>query len=350
MAVRPLDGLRPRQPPELFPLVQHARRGVAGPRRRRRPAAARGARRPGPADAAGSTRRAAWPPSSPATGSTSAASRNTTPSTASGSRPSRTTARRRCSRSRSVSSSTSCSANGSVLDFLYGDHTFVNPLARHYGMPEPAAGQWTPGATNARTIRARRPAADGGLPDEERPGLRTSPVKRGYWVVRRCSASTSRAPPPDVPESADRRNQARRPDPARTLAASRGSRLRRLPRALRLVRPGLRRLWPVGERRDRGPGGPRRSKPRATFPDGSEGAGLDGLRAYLRARRQSRFRRQPLPQAPGLCPGPHPAAVRRAADRRDAQASSRPRLPVRHLVEAIVTSPQFLTKRATPEL
>ena len=25
----------------------------------------------------------------------------------------------------------------SVLDFLYGNHTFVNPiLARHYGMPE----------------------------------------------------------------------------------------------------------------------------------------------------------------------------------------------------------------------
>src|SRR5204863_257898 len=31
--------------------------------------------------------------------------------------------------------------NASVLDFLYGDYTFVNaPLARHYGMPEPADG------------------------------------------------------------------------------------------------------------------------------------------------------------------------------------------------------------------
>ena len=45
-------GLRPGQPPELLPLVEHARRGAAGPRRRGRPAPARGARRRGPADAA----------------------------------------------------------------------------------------------------------------------------------------------------------------------------------------------------------------------------------------------------------------------------------------------------------
>src|SRR6185312_15399282 len=33
--------------------------------------------------------------------------------------------------------------NGSVLDFLYGNYTFVNPvLARHYGMPPPADGTW----------------------------------------------------------------------------------------------------------------------------------------------------------------------------------------------------------------
>ena len=31
--------------------------------------------------------------------------------------------------------------NGSVLDFLYGNYTFVNPvLARHYGMPAAAGG------------------------------------------------------------------------------------------------------------------------------------------------------------------------------------------------------------------
>ena len=45
-------GLRPGQPAELLPLVEHARRRAAGPRRRRRPAPARGAGGRGPAHAA----------------------------------------------------------------------------------------------------------------------------------------------------------------------------------------------------------------------------------------------------------------------------------------------------------
>src|SRR4029453_17572765 len=32
------------------------------------------------------------------------------------------------------------------------------------------------------------------------PGLRTSPVKRGYWVVRRLLGETIPPPPPSVPE------------------------------------------------------------------------------------------------------------------------------------------------------
>ena len=45
--------------------------------------------------------------------------------------------------------------NGSVLDFLYGDYTFVNPvLARHYGMPEPAAADDGSASTMRRSTRA----------------------------------------------------------------------------------------------------------------------------------------------------------------------------------------------------
>ena len=32
------------------------------------------------------------------------------------------------------------------------------------------------------------------------PGLRTSPVKRGYWVVRRLLGERIPPPPPNVPE------------------------------------------------------------------------------------------------------------------------------------------------------
>ena len=67
--------------------------------------------------------------------------------------------------------------NSSVLDFLYGNYTFVNGvLARHYGMPEP------PGETWARVDEAQKYARGGLLPmsvflTKNAPGLRTSPVR-----------------------------------------------------------------------------------------------------------------------------------------------------------------------------
>ena len=90
----------------------------------------------------------------------------------------------------------------SVLDLLYGNYTFVNPvLAKHYGMPELAGepGQWV------RVDDAGRYGRGGLLPmavflTQNAPGLRTSPVKRGYWVVRRVLGETIPPPPPVVPE------------------------------------------------------------------------------------------------------------------------------------------------------
>ena len=100
-------GLRPGQPPELFPLGEHARRGAALARRGGRPAPARGAGGPGPADAPRRPRARPGRRSSAATGSTSAGSRSTTASTAAGSPRSTTSCGGRCSRSRSGSSWTS---------------------------------------------------------------------------------------------------------------------------------------------------------------------------------------------------------------------------------------------------
>ncbi len=90
----------------------------------------------------------------------------------------------------------------SVLDLLYANHTFVNPvLAKHYGMPEVAgdADQWI------RVDDARQYGRGGLLPmavflTQNAPGLRTSPVKRGYWVVRRVLGETIPPPPATVPE------------------------------------------------------------------------------------------------------------------------------------------------------
>ncbi len=90
----------------------------------------------------------------------------------------------------------------SILDLLYGNYTFVNPaLAKHYGMPavKGDANTWV------RVDDAGRYGRGGLLPmavflTQNSPGLRTSPVKRGHWVVSRVLGEVIPAPPPNVPE------------------------------------------------------------------------------------------------------------------------------------------------------
>src|SRR5579864_96025 len=89
----------------------------------------------------------------------------------------------------------------SVLDMLYGRYTFVNPvLAKHYGMPEVKGDS----DTWVRVEDADKYGRGGLLPmavflTQNSPGLRTSPVKRGFWVVHRVLGETIPPPPATVP-------------------------------------------------------------------------------------------------------------------------------------------------------
>ena len=84
---------------------------------------------------------------------------------------------------------------------LYGKYTFVNAaLARHYGMTDvkTAGSEWV------RVENADHYGRGGLLPmavflTKNSPGLRTSPVKRGYWVVRRVLGENIPPPPATVP-------------------------------------------------------------------------------------------------------------------------------------------------------
>ena len=218
-----------------------------------------------------------------------------------------------------------------VREFLDGKHTFVNAaLARHYGMPAPEAeaGRWV------RVDDAGRYGRGGLLPmavflTKNSPGLRTSPVKRGYWVVRRLLGENIPAPPAERPRTARRRGQARRADPARDAGPPpRRQELRRLPRAVRRDRPGVRGL----RARRRGPRtGPRRPARRhpGDVPRRRRGDGPRGPARLSRTHAARGVRRQPLPQAAGLRAWAELDPLGRRDGRRHARAAERRRRPLR---------------------
>lgn len=104
----------------------------------------------------------------------------------------------------------------SILELLDANYTFLNErLASHYGIAD-TAGNWmgqpasTPGGEPIRGPEFRRVALQGG----SRGGLltqasvltvtsnptRTSPVKRGRWVLEQILGAPPPPPPPNVPE------------------------------------------------------------------------------------------------------------------------------------------------------
>ncbi|MEZ6109657.1 MAG: DUF1592 domain-containing protein [Pirellulaceae bacterium] len=104
----------------------------------------------------------------------------------------------------------------SILELLHSDFTYLNePLARHYGLTDAFR------AAGGSVGRGRSRRNGGGdefvrvsLPDASRGGLltqasvltvtsnptRTSPVKRGRWVLEQLLGSPPPPPPPNVPE------------------------------------------------------------------------------------------------------------------------------------------------------
>jgi hypothetical protein len=235
----------------------------------------------------------------------------------------------------------------SLLDLLEGDYTFVNPvLAKHYAMPLSNVGsdRWL------RVDDAHRFGRGGLLAmsvflTANSPGLRTSPVKRGHWVVRKLLGERIPPPPPEVPELPKDESKSGDATLRQLLAQHRQSKscagCHRRFDSIGLVFEGY---GPIGERRDRDLGG-RPVDASATFPDGSEGTGLDGLRAYLSAKRQDDFidnlARKLLVYALGR--GLLPSDETTIKEMRTRLADSGNRFD--SLILTIVTSPQFLDKR-----
>jgi Protein of unknown function (DUF1588)/Protein of unknown function (DUF1585) len=177
------------------------------------------------------------------------------------------------------------------------------------------------------------------------PGLRTSPVKRGYWVVRRLLGETIPPPPPGVPELPKDESKLGELTLPQILARHREAKeCAGCHRRFDTIGLAFEGYGPIGERRERDLGG-HPVDARATFPDGSEGTGLDGLRHYLSARRQEEFVanlcRKLLAYALGRSLIPSDQATVEAMRARLSADGHR----FGGLIETIVTSPQFLNKQ-----
>ena len=89
--------------------------------------------------------------------------------------------------------------DGSVLDVLNAEHTFLNePLAKHYGIPDVTGPEW-------RRVGGIRQYGRGGILTlsttlaQQSGASRTSPILRGNWVLETLLGEKLPRPPKNVP-------------------------------------------------------------------------------------------------------------------------------------------------------
>ena len=178
----------------------------------------------------------------------------------------------------------------SVLDLLYGNYTFVNPvLAKHYGIPgvEGDVNHWV------RIDDAQQYGRGGLLPmsvfmTQNSPGLRTSPVKRGNWVVQKVLGIRVPPPPPVVPELPS--DESKSDLPVRQMLAQHRSNPFCAACHARFDSFGLayEGYGPIGDVRTKDLAG-RPVDTAVTYPGGINGVGFEGLRDFIRDHRQDQF-------------------------------------------------------------
>ena len=236
--------------------------------------------------------------------------------------------------------------DASVLDLLYGKTTFVNPpLARHYGMPVVEGGKdnWV------RVDNADKYGRGGILPmavfmTQYSPGLRTSPVKRGNWVVQKVLGIRVPPPPPVVPELPS--DESKTDKPIREMLAEHHKNPFCAGCHLRFDSFGLafEGYGPVGDARSKDLAG-RPIDASTTYPGGVDGTGLAGLQNFIKDHRQENY-------ISNLSRKLLSYALNRSLQLSDESLVDKMKTDMaangykfRTLVETIVLSPQFLNRR-----
>ena len=177
------------------------------------------------------------------------------------------------------------------------------------------------------------------------PGLRTSPVKRGNWVVQKVLGIRVPPPPPVVPELPS--DEAKSDLPIRETLALHHKNPMCASCHLRFDSFGLafEGYGPVGDARTKDLAG-RPIDASATFPGGVEGVGLKGLQTFIQGHRQDNF-------LDNLSRKLLAYALNRSLQLSDESLVDQMKARLasddyrfQALVETIVVSPQFLNRRA----
>jgi hypothetical protein len=240
--------------------------------------------------------------------------------------------------------------DGSVLDLIYGNSTFVNPpLAAHYGMSVVDGDN----DTWVKVADADKYGRGGILPmavfmTEYSPGLRTSPVKRGNWVVQKVLGIRVPPPPPVVPELPS--DESKTDKPIREMLAEHHKNPFCAGCHLRFDSFGLafEGYGPVGDKRSKDLAG-RPIDASTTYPGGVAGDGLTGLKDFIRGHREDNY-------ITNLCRKLMAYALNRSPQLSDESLVDKMKTNLaadgykfRSMVDTIILSPQFLNRRVTGE-
>ena len=180
--------------------------------------------------------------------------------------------------------------DGSVLELLDADHTFVDSqLAKYYGLPDSGAQGWR--RVDGVRARGRGGVLGFGATLANQSGAsRTSPILRGTWISETLLGERLPRPPKDVPILPD---EAPRGLTERQLTA-RHSSDPSCARCHERIDPfgfALESYDAIGRLRSTDTAGLEIDAKARTI-DGSEFEGIDGLRSYLLTKRRDDFVRQ----------------------------------------------------------
>lgn len=180
--------------------------------------------------------------------------------------------------------------DGSLLELLEADHTFVNDtLASYYGIPGVTGPEW-------RRVDGMRELGRGGVLGfgatlaKQSGASRTSPILRGTWVCETLLGEHLPPPPKDVPVLPDQA-PANLSERALTEMHSKDPACARCHVRIDPFGFALENYDAIGRLRAvDATGAP--VDARARLANGTEFTGIDGLRSYLARDRQSDFTRQ----------------------------------------------------------